>query len=120
MCWWSNNAIFNIEIDRSSRWGTHACVLLAVVPDTDYSQTVLILLGTNVLSEFLDKCKGKTGVNFLQKAALHTGTHWYLLGPSIHILGPRYLAFTVHLVSMHTLNVSVISGKPEVHLIISL
>lgn len=68
-----------IEIDVQSTGVPHgetqACILL-VVPDTDYNQTVPVLLGTNVLSEFLDKCKGKTGVNFLQKAALHTP--WYI------------------------------------------
>lgn len=50
--------------------------ILLVVPDTDYNSTVPVLLGTNVLSEFLDKCKGDVGDNFLQKAALHTP--WYL------------------------------------------
>ena len=65
-----------IQIDKGVPDGeTHACILL-VVPDTDYNKTVPILLETNVLSEFLDKCKGKIGVNFLQKAALHTS--WYL------------------------------------------
>lgn len=50
--------------------------VLLVVPDTDYNNTVPVLLGTNVLSEFLDNCKGELGDNFLQKAALHTP--WYL------------------------------------------
>ena len=71
-----------IEIDLQSTGvpdgETQACILLAVVPDTDYNQTVPAPLKSNVLSEFLDKCKYKICVNFLQKAAsLHTS--WYLV-----------------------------------------
>lgn len=47
------------------------CILL-VVPDTDYHNKVPVLLGTNVLAEFLKTCKQTLGENFLQNAALHT------------------------------------------------
>lgn len=50
--------------------------ILLVVPDTDYNKNVPILIGTNVLEEFLNNCKQTIGVNFLQNAALHTC--WYL------------------------------------------
>ena len=50
--------------------------ILLVVPDTDYNKNVPILIGTNVLAEFLRNCKETLGVNFLQNAALHTC--WYL------------------------------------------
>ena len=52
-----------------------SCILL-VVKDTEYNSTVPILLGTNVLTEFLKYCKEEVGDNYLQKAALHTP--WYL------------------------------------------
>lgn len=51
------------------------CIFL-VVPDTDYNKNVPLLIGTNVLSEFLNNCKSKLGENFLQSSALHTS--WYL------------------------------------------
>ena len=51
------------------------CIFL-VVPDTDYNKNVPLLIGTNVLSEFLSHCKSKLGENFLQSSALHTS--WYL------------------------------------------
>lgn len=50
--------------------------LLLVVPDTDYNKKIPVLIGTNVLAEFLNNCKETLGVNFLQNAALHTC--WYL------------------------------------------
>ena len=50
--------------------------LLLVIPDTPYSEKTPIILGTNVLKEFLDDCKATFGDNFLQKAGLHTS--WYL------------------------------------------
>ena len=52
-----------------------SCIIL-VVPDTDYNTNVPVLLGTNVLVEFLNNCKENLGVNFLQNANLHTS--WYL------------------------------------------
>lgn len=53
------------------------CIFL-VVPDTDYNKNIPLLIGTNVLSEFLSHCKNKLGENFLQ------------VQPSIQFL---YLAF---------------------------
>ena len=50
--------------------------ILLVVPDTDYNKNVPILIGTNILEEFLSNCKQTIGDNFLQNAALHTC--WYL------------------------------------------
>ena len=51
------------------------CIFL-VVPDTDYNLSVPLLIGTNILAEFLTQCKGKLGEIFLQNSALHTS--WYL------------------------------------------
>ena len=48
-----------------------SCILLGV-PDTVYNTNVPVLLGTNVLVEFLNNCKEHLGVNFLQNANLHT------------------------------------------------
>ena len=50
--------------------------LLLVVPDTKYSARTPIILGTNILHEFMDQCKDNFGDQFLQKAKLHTP--WYL------------------------------------------
>ena len=50
--------------------------ILLVVPDIEYSLNVPLLLGTNVLVEFLNDCKVELGENFLQTANLHT--LWYL------------------------------------------
>ena len=51
------------------------CIFL-VVPDTGYNLSVPLLIGTNILAEFLTQCKEKLGENFLQNSALHTS--WYL------------------------------------------
>ena len=37
----------------------HECLLL-VVAETEYNNTVPILLGTNVISDFLNNCKEKS------------------------------------------------------------
>ena len=50
--------------------------ILLVVPDTEYNSNVPLLLGTNVLNEFLNSCKTDLGDNFLQTSNLHTP--WYL------------------------------------------
>ena len=50
--------------------------ILLVVPDTEYNSNVPLLLGTNVLDEFLNSCKTNLGNNFLQTSNLHTP--WYL------------------------------------------
>ena len=47
-----------------------------VIPDTPYSEKTPIILGTNVLKEFMTDCKSKFGDNFLQRAGLFTP--WYL------------------------------------------
>ena len=51
------------------------CIFL-IVPDTDYSKDVPLLIGTNILDELLLHCKSELGENFLQNSALHTS--WYL------------------------------------------
>lgn len=52
-----------------------SCILL-IVPDTKYNFKLPILLGTNILREFLSDCREKLVSNFLQNAALYTP--WYL------------------------------------------
>ena len=51
------------------------CILL-VVPDTPYSKETPVILGTNILHDFLSDCKEHFGEQFLQKA--HLFTPWYL------------------------------------------
>ena len=48
----------------------HQCLLL-VVPDTPYNKNTPILLGTNIISAFLDDCKLAKGEQFLQKRVQH-------------------------------------------------
>jgi len=50
--------------------------LLLITPDTNYSSNTPIILGTNILQEFLNNCKDSYGNQFLQKANLFTP--WYL------------------------------------------
>ena len=50
--------------------------ILLVVPDTECNTNLPILLGKNVLAEFLANCRETTDENFLQNAALFTP--WYL------------------------------------------
>ena len=50
--------------------------LLLVVPDSRYNAKVPVLLGTNILEQFLDMSREKFGHSFLQAAKLHTP--WYL------------------------------------------
>ena len=49
--------------------------ILLVVPDTSTNTDLPVLLGTNVLEEFLTNCRETVGDNFLQNAALFTP--WY-------------------------------------------
>jgi len=51
------------------------CVIL-VIPDTKYNVKVPVLLGTNILLQFLEVCKHRHGVRFMQTANIHTP--WYL------------------------------------------
>jgi len=50
--------------------------LFLVVPQSKYSEDVPILLGTNVLSEFMSTCKSVLGEKYLQNSSLFTP--WYL------------------------------------------
>jgi transposase InsO family protein len=50
--------------------------LLLVTPDTIYSSKTPVILGTNILNEFMQECKHNFGEQYLQKASLHTP--WYL------------------------------------------
>ena len=50
--------------------------LLLVVPDSRYNAKVPVLLGTNILEQFLDMSREKIGHRFLRAAKLHTP--WYL------------------------------------------
>ena len=51
------------------------CLLLEV-PDSRYNAKVPVLLGTNILEQFLNMSREKLGQGFLQAAKLHTP--WYL------------------------------------------
>ena len=50
--------------------------IFLIVPDTDYSKNVPVLIGTNILDQLLLHCKSELGERFLQNSALHTS--WYL------------------------------------------
>lgn len=54
---------------------SQTCLFL-VVRETDYNKSTPLLLGTNILKEFLDNCRQEFGPLFLQKAALQTP--WFL------------------------------------------
>ncbi len=51
------------------------CMLL-VTPDTTYTARTPVLLGTNILNEFMSDCKTSQGERYLQTARLTTP--WYL------------------------------------------
>ena len=57
--------------------------LLLVIPDTPYSEKTLVILGTNILHEFMNDCKANFGSKFLQLPGLQTP--WYLCFHSIVI-----------------------------------
>lgn len=59
-------------------------VLLLVVPDTQYSARVPVVLGTNVLQTMLDGFKSREGTQFLQKPSLPTS--WWISFRSMSIL----------------------------------
>ena len=46
--------------------------LLLVTPDTEFSKMTPIILGTNILNEFMNECHTNFGDQYLQRAALHT------------------------------------------------
>jgi len=54
---------------------TQHCLFL-VVPESDYSKNIPVLLGTNILSEFMTVCKSVLGNKYLQTSGLFTS--WYL------------------------------------------
>ena len=51
---------------------THIPCLFLIVPDSNYTKTVPILLGTNVINLFLNKTQYQYGEKFLQETALQT------------------------------------------------
>ena len=57
--------------------------LLLVIPDSPYSERTLVILGTNILHEFMNDCKANFGSNFLELPGLQTP--WYLCFHSIVI-----------------------------------
>lgn len=65
----------NLTTDGIPNSKKHNC-LFFITPETKYSSATPVLLGTNIPSELLLKCKENFGDTFLQKARLHTP--WYL------------------------------------------
>ena len=65
----------NIQTKGIPGSSQQTCLLL-VVPDTEYNQGTPILLGTNVLSVFLNSCKEQHGEKSLQCASLQI--LWFL------------------------------------------
>ncbi|XP_033728956.1 uncharacterized protein LOC117318063 [Pecten maximus] len=63
-----------LQIDRVRREDESRCLLL-VVPDYDFNQMVPVLLGTNVLTHFMERCREWYGERYLQHAPLTTP--WY-------------------------------------------
>ena len=55
---------------------TEQFCLLLVVPDTNYNQSVPVLIGTNILDEIEKDCKAQHGEQYLQRANLKTP--WYI------------------------------------------
>lgn len=52
----------------------HNCLFL-VVPDSNYNSTVPVLIGTNILSSFIDQLQGTYGDKYLQDANLFTSVY---------------------------------------------
>ena len=57
--------------------------LLLIVPESNYSRAVPVLLGTNIIRTFLENTQQQNGQKFLQETALKTP--WYLAFRSIHL-----------------------------------
>ena len=57
--------------------------LLLVTPDTKYASQVPVILGTNIMGEFLRECKDNFGNQYLQRANLHVP--WFLAFRCIEI-----------------------------------
>ena len=66
----------DLKIDEGLPRSTLKHCLFLVSPDTHYSSRVPVIIGTNILQEYLTECKQNFGDTFLQKAKLHTP--WYL------------------------------------------
>ena len=49
--------------------------LFLVIPDTEYSSKTPVILGTNILNDYLVDCRNHFGQQYLQAAKLHTP--WY-------------------------------------------
>lgn len=69
-----------VELDLQVAEGfpksTGLTCLFLVAPDTDYSSKTPVIIGTNILEPLSEKCKKSFGLQYLQKAPLHTP--WYL------------------------------------------
>ena len=57
--------------------------ILLVVPNTEYSKRVPVLLGTNLLRPIMDNCREKHGTQFRQKIAM--STPWWLTFRYLHV-----------------------------------
>lgn len=66
----------DLRINKGLPQSTLKHCLFLVSPDTNYSKRVPVIIGTNILHEFLTECKSNFGETFLQKANLFTP--WYL------------------------------------------
>lgn len=68
--------LFKRWLLKSLRMSLIVYLTFLIVNDTNYHETVPVLIGTKILSVLLSDTKQKFGVRFLQKAKLHTP--WYL------------------------------------------
>lgn len=68
--------VCELQIDGISDKPETCTCLFLVVNQTNYHETVPVLIGTNILSTLLNDTKERYGVRFLQRAKLHTP--WYL------------------------------------------
>jgi hypothetical protein len=48
-------------------WSNLALCLFLVVPDRNYNSAVPVLIGTNILSSFIDQLQGTYGDKYLQE-----------------------------------------------------
>ena len=62
-------------LDGVPNSSTTSCLFL-VTPDTNYSSSTPVILGTNILDVLIQECQHNFGPQFLQRAALETP--WYL------------------------------------------
>ena len=64
------------------RSSTHTCLFL-VTPDTKFSESLPVIIGTNIINSLLIECKEKFGEQYLQRAELHNP--WYLSFRMLHL-----------------------------------